>query len=477
MGTSRRALVPILLLCVLAPAQEQARWTRMQEANFEVYSQGDPREAEPLVQSFEQLRNALAQASLLRMEGSPQLKIIAFHSEIEYNQYRLNAGSLAYYQQTHRGDYIVLPDLDARHRQVSLHEFTHFVVAHSGLTLPLWLNEGLADFYSTYQVSGESVTFGSPVPGRLSVLRSRAWLPLCELFQVSSNSPYYSDLDRMKLFYSESWALAHMFVANPAYAVRFAEFLSNVSAGHSSQESLQLVYGKTIGQVEEELHAYLKGAKLPLIQARLTAGEKKLPASAAPSTISNSEMDINLADLALTSPGTRASVESRLSNAASELSENSEPEEALGYLALREGDLQEARDHFRKAAARNSRDPKVLFYLAHLDHVAGETPDRIIPLLERSLALSPDLNDARLELVLVEAEIGDYETALADLRKVRSFRPENAYAVAYTEAYCYAYTDRFAEARKAAEYAKSLATGEHDRAEVTRLLEYIDQQE
>lgn len=464
------------MCCGLAQAAKENNWVRLQRGSFDVYSQGNPGQAEPLVESFAQLRNALIQASPFGVAANIRLKIIAFRSESEYAQYRLNAGSAAYYQQTHRGDYIVLPDLDSKHRDIAFHEFTHFVIAHSGFTLPLWLNEGLAEFYSTFRISNETVSFGYPVSGRLSILRSRKWLPLKELFEVSTNSPYYSDYESMKLFYSESWALAHMLTADQIYCDRFAYFLRSVSEGHSSREAIQLTYNKTLPQVEEDLRAYVNGARLPIVESHIKPIEIEVTHLEA-SPISDSEMDLNLADLALTNPNIRASVEDRLSAAASQLPGNSEPEEALGYLALRKGNLQEARTHFRKAADRDSSDANVLFYLAHLDHAAGEAPAQVIPLLERSLAINPDLSDARLELALVQAEGGEYENALAALQKLGSPRPENAYAAAYTEAYCYAYTDKMAEARKAAQRAQSLAANDRDRAEVAALFEQINQQD
>lgn len=475
MAIKRSALIAALLCCASWQARAQTGWTRLQQGTFDVYSQTDPAQAEPLVQSFIQLGSALEQVSPFRPSAHIRLKIIAFRSETEYSRYRLNAGSAAYYQQTHRGDYIVLPDLDARHRIVALHEFTHFLVAHSGYTLPLWLNEGLADFYSTFRVTDDTLTLGHPVPGRLAILHARTWLPLNKLFEVSTTSPYYSESESMKLFYSESWALAHMLCASPAYSGRFTLFLQMLSDGHDPAQAIQFIYNKTLTQVEEDLRSYANSSHLPLVSLRITPAEIARDASQ-PSPISNSEMDLNLADLALTDPNTRATVEDRLAAAASRSPRSSGPEEALGYLALRKGNLAEARNHFRTAADRNSSDANVLFYLAHLDHAAGAPPEQVIALLQRSLALNPDLTDARLELGLLEAEAGDYEAALAALQTVHSPRPENAYAAAYTEAYCYAYTDRLPEARNAAQYAQSLAASEQDRAEVAQLSEYISQQ-
>ena len=440
-----------------------------------VYTQGDAAQAAALLHSYAQLRNALFQASNFHADPGADLKIVVFHSKEEFDEYRLNSGSCAFYQQTGRGEYIVLQDLEAGHREVSFHEFTHFVAAHSGLTLPLWLNEGMADFYSTFRISGETVVFGAAVTGRLKILRSSPWLPLTNLFDVSTTSSDYSNPQRMALYYSESWVLAHMLIAGPGYAEKFPAFLRALGQGRTAAESFLLIYNKTGAQVEQDLHGYVDRQHLPVIEAHIKPAPSIAEQSAV-TPISNAEMDITLANLTVRNPDKGASMESRLASAAAQLPDNPAAEEALGYLALKQGKSDEARAHFRLAVDRHSSDANVLFYLAHLDHEAGVSASQVIPLLERSLAIKPDLNDARLELALVATADGNFALALEALGKLTTVRPENAYTAAYTKAYCYAYSDKLTEAKAAAGQAKALAGNDKDKAEVAALFDYIAQE-
>ena len=75
-----------------------------------------------------------------------RVNIVAFNSDKEYCAYHFNPSAYAFYQLTPKGDYVVMRDLAREHFSVAIHEYTHSVVEHSGLNLPLWLNEGLADF-------------------------------------------------------------------------------------------------------------------------------------------------------------------------------------------------------------------------------------------------------------------------------------------------------------------------------------------
>lgn len=477
---SSRIILSVVFLAGMSPLatanQPNAGWIRINEGPFSVYTQGSPADAVSLIQSFQQLQSALAQGTDLHPDEGAELKIIAFRSEVEFAPYRFNPGSCAFYQQTGRAEYIVLQSSGASNREVSFHEFTHFAIAHSHLRLPLWLNEGLADFYSTFEISGDAVIFGRAVPGRLAILRSSDRLPISTLLNIAADSSYYSNPERMALFYSESWALAHMLVASPAYAPRFSSFLEALTAGQSSMTALQLAFSKTPAQVQHDLDSYLEHPRLPTIEKPFSPLLAAAAASSSLAKLSSAEMDVQLSDLSLSNPNSRAALQSRLAIAADQLPQNAAVEESLGFAALQQGKMEDARSHFRAAVDRRSSDPNVLFYLAHLDHAAGLPSARVMPLLEQALALNPALGDARLELALLATEDGDYRKALEALRKLTAPRPENAYAAAYTEAYCLANTDQLLEARAVAHRAQSLAANDRDRAEAAQLLGFINEQ-
>jgi len=444
-----------ILICLLARASENARWSRVSDGSIWIYTEDDPAQALPLLRAFSQFRNVMAGTSAFTINDLTRLKVIAFQSEAEFSPYRLNAGSCAFYQQTHTSEYVVLQDLAAGHREVAMHEFTHFLLAHSGVALPLWLNEGLADFYSTFEVSGQRVTLGASVEGRLQILRSHALLPLESLFRVAPGSSYYSDPELMAVFYSESWAVTHMLMASPAYSARFPDFVSALKQGRESVDGLKMAFGKTPAQVQEDLRAYLDAQHLPLLHLQIPKVQPPPDESGSLAAVSPAEMASTLGDL---------------------IPSNFTAEETLGYRALERGHAEEARAHFRLAVERHSDDPNALFYLAHLDHEAGVPAKQVLPLLDRALALKPDMPDARLELALLAANEGEFARALAALQKLTAPRPENAFAAVYTQAYCHAHLEQFPEARAAAERARTLARNERDRAQVTELMQFIAQQ-
>ena len=70
--------------------------------------------------------------------------------------------------------------------------------------LPLWLNEGLAEFYSHARLETEKVLIGTPAPYHLAALQENTPLPLETLVSVDYASEYYTESNRTTIFYAQS---------------------------------------------------------------------------------------------------------------------------------------------------------------------------------------------------------------------------------------------------------------------------------
>src|SRR5262249_16713099 len=65
--------------------------------------------------------------------------------------------------------------------QVVYHEFTHLLVRNAVRSLPVWLNEGLAEYYSGYKLEagGKEASVGRPLAQHVLLLRER-YMPLAD---------------------------------------------------------------------------------------------------------------------------------------------------------------------------------------------------------------------------------------------------------------------------------------------------------
>src|SRR3954453_5696333 len=252
-----RALVVCTAL-VSMPLQAAHRWTGLTTPHFEMYTNNGVGSGTKALETFERVRSFFLDNSPSKHAPDTPVRIIAFKSEREFEPYRPNDGAFAYYQRSRKRDYIVMQDLSSEHYRTAVHVYTHLIVEHSGLKLPIWLNEGLADLYSSMEPNGNQTMVGRPIEGHLIVLGNEKWLDLALLTSVRQDSPYYNERTKMQMFYAESWALTHMLALGKDYQAGFGRFLASVSAGANAETSFKAVYRKTLAQVMADLNGYFQ---------------------------------------------------------------------------------------------------------------------------------------------------------------------------------------------------------------------------
>ena len=471
---------------------EASRWVGYSTPHFELYTTNDEATAYDAIQSFEVLHDFFRQLGLPNgaLDTTPQLKVrvIAFRSAREFNVHRVSqADACAYYQRTRSGDYIVMQDLAPDHYQVGAHEYAHFLFRGTGLKLPLWLNEGLAELYSSIESRNGQVLLGLPPYGRLHSLRTQSWITLKTLFTTDPSSPYYTQADKMAIFYAESWALTHMLAMRAEYAPQFPRLLLLISSGTPVMDAIQTLYGKNPDQLLADLNDYLQQGRLPVRTVNLSAAAVSLsattpvpvPQSPVPQSLASprAEVDFALADLAAANPYFGLDAAAQLDDVSKKYPESPAPEESLGYLALSRNRQAEARVHFDKAVERHSHAPDVLFYAAHLDLEAGAPLEPVVALLQKVLLLDPGHYNARFDLGFAAAKTNHFDLALSALNgllnDISNVRPEHRYILIYTAAYCYIHMNRIAEAQDYAGQAARLAVSEPNRLQTEQLLRYI----
>jgi hypothetical protein len=144
---------------------------------------------------FEQVR-----AFFEKVLGSPSkplpVRLVAFGSAKEFEPYRFNDYATAYYTQTPERDCIVMSRAGADVFPVAVHEYVHLLTRGSRLDLPPWLNEGIAELYSTLRPVGNEVVVGDIIPGRDRALLDDKWVPLQIILAADHKSPYYNEKKR-----------------------------------------------------------------------------------------------------------------------------------------------------------------------------------------------------------------------------------------------------------------------------------------
>ena len=236
-----QGLVLVSILAVAAGTAFAApKWVRIDSPHFELFTNAGERSGRRTILYFEQVRDFFLKTGNVGKAPSFPVRIIRFGSRKEFESYQPSKATAAYYMSSPKRDLIVMGTPGHQTKSTAVHEYVHLLVQHSGAELPVWLNEGLAELFSTLEPRGKEVLFGA-IPGR--VLRDRQWLPLTELTAVDHHSPHYTELDKKRRFYTQSWVLTHMLCLSKPYRNRFTDFLREVD-GDTGQEAFRRVFGQ-----------------------------------------------------------------------------------------------------------------------------------------------------------------------------------------------------------------------------------------
>jgi Flp pilus assembly protein TadD len=459
----------LVLLGVLCLSAADVKWIKLKSPNFEMYTTAGERNARDTLRYFEQVRAFFVQAMGSIPGKALPVRIVAFTSKKEYDPYRINNFATAFYHSTGTSEGIVLGDIGSEVFPVAIHEYVHLVVRHAGLNLPPWLDEGLAELYSTLKPTADKIVVGNLVPGRYEALLQEKWVPLAVIVAAGHDSPYYNEKNQAGSLYNEGWAFTHMLVLNSAYRGNVAKFISLVNAGTPTADALKKVYGKTVADFDKELQAYLHGSHFQgvVFSQKLEKIKDEIPAEAA----SPFDVKLMLADL-LNRPGKEQETQSAMERLAAENPQRPEPFAALGYLAWRKQDTPTAVKNFETAFALGGRDPSMLWDYGRL--VRERNKPEAIRALTELLAQQPSRNEVRLELAAVQLISRQPDAALETLQPVKKVSPDEAPRLFLLLAHAQADAGHTADARENAHKLQQYANTDEDKLQAQQILQYLD---
>jgi hypothetical protein len=163
--------------------------------------------------------------------------------------------------------------------RVIFHELTHLVIGNAMAGVPLWLNEGLAEFYSTFTLmnGGKRAQIGLPIPEHLHTLNGSIPQSLPTLLTVDMQSPLYNEGARVSTFYAESWALTHMLInGRPSRADALVTYLTRLREGAPAARTWEEIFGTA--RTEQDFRVYVRS---PLFNTMLIDFAEKIDTLAA----------------------------------------------------------------------------------------------------------------------------------------------------------------------------------------------------
>lgn len=398
-----------------------------------------------LTARLEQFRVAYEALAGNQAVTSPPIEVLALpnHSELEhfvplYQGQPMNVSGFF-----HRGSdenliVLSLADSGAGALDTIFHEYAHLLLRRNQLVWPMWLTEGMADIYATFEVIGDhAVRLGKPQPLYLRLLATQPLMPLSALFAVTHTSPEYNERDRQGLFYAQSWLLTHyLMIGNPARRANFGQLSALLRQGQTPEQAFTNALHAPLPELQQELERYLQAGKFESLNLAVRASlVTTQPMATRP--LGPVETCCRLGD-ELVRVDRAAEAEPLFARAAKMGPSSPLPHEGLGLLEAERDHHREALEQLKHAIELGSKS-----FLAHymyareklvLNATAPETYSRLQPSeadevqkeLETSLNLMPDFAPAHHLLGFFQLLQGQPPaSAEPHLKKAIELEPEN----------------------------------------------------
>ncbi len=197
----RRLLISIFLAAVPAAAAAGQRWLEVKTRNFTVLTNAGEKQGRTVLGQFEQIRALFQNTYKVRVDPGKPIVILAVRDEKslrellpEYWEDKDRAHPAGVFQPGSDRHYVALRT-DAAGEQpyhTIYHEYVHLLIKLNFRGLPVWLNEGFAEFYGNTVLREKEVAIGGVAAHQVLYLRDQRLIPLAEVLAADHKSPHYN---------------------------------------------------------------------------------------------------------------------------------------------------------------------------------------------------------------------------------------------------------------------------------------------
>jgi len=444
-----RARIPFLastlglLLVPGIPSRASDRnqnWIEIRSPHFLVLSNAGEKEGRHVAAQFENIR-ALFHAvfSKARVDPGKPTIIFALRNEDSLKIFlpsygtNPNAKKLA-------GLFLARPDMNfalvrtdasstaSNEYHTLYHEYTHSILRMNFRGLPLWLDEGFAEFYGSTQFDGHTASFGMPDANLLRLLQREQLIPVAALVSTDSSSPLYNAREHSGMFYAESWAIVHYFMLSPDVKkdALLDKFLATLQSTDDPIEAARQSFGE-LRKLAGKLETYARQPSFYYAHVPLESGlsEKDFSARALPLA----EALTQVANFLLRN-GSQSEALNLLHQAADADHELPALHEALGYYHFLRSDNENAGKEFDEALSRDPKNAASYYYKAEILYRKSGYSKDATPLirtdLEKAVECDPNFAPAHAFLCIAYTQADETKPkSIAEARRAIELEPGN----------------------------------------------------
>ncbi|MCI0388438.1 MAG: tetratricopeptide repeat protein [Acidobacteria bacterium] len=478
-------LAIVFLFSIFQPALQpgsastgKETWLSVQSKHFLLVGNAGEKDIRKVGVRLEQFRDVFSRIfTKSKANSAVPMTVIVFKNDGAFKPYKpLYQGKPAavsgYFQPGEDVNYILLTSelRETNPFAVIFHEYVHALTSDNSRPLPPWLSEGIAEYYSSFEVESDEkkVWLGKAIANHVFYLREQKFLPLQRLLVIDHRSPEYNERERKGVFYAQSWALVHYLLLgnNSKRQPQFLQFINAVAAGNQVDDSFKQIFQTDYATLEKELKDYIGRNSYP---AQFVTFNEKLSfdADMQTSPLSEAETQYYLGDV-LCRIQRRDEGEEYLKRAVALDPKLAPAFASLGISQLRQNRFAEARQYLEQAVAANSQNHLAHYYYAFTlyreifseGQIVTSLPEDRVKLmkaaLDSAIQLAPNFPETYNLLGFICLATGENLGAGVNaVKKAMAIAPgREDYAM--TLAQLYLRQEKFAEARQTVE---SLARG------------------
>jgi tetratricopeptide (TPR) repeat protein len=389
-------LISLSLTHAASFAANPNTWIEVKTSHFIIVSNASEHDAHRVAEQFEMIRAVFVDYFGRTGTSDPPITILAAKDEATLRtllpQFWENKNSMhpaGLFLDGGDDNYIVLRLDVSLNRAAAVpyepvyHEYVHYFMRHLRSQLPLWMVEGLAEFYGNTSIEGSQVWLGAPNSRNLTLLREKALLPVNTLLDVNASSPYYHEENKTSIFYAESWALTHYLITRDwkEKTRRVNDFVALLQKGVDQREAARSAIGDAAA-LDLAMKSYIRNESFTVVkQDRPKSDESNFQTRG----ISEAESLVVRGDFMAHDrhyPQAQAMLEEAL---------KLDPKlgaacESMSFLYLRQGNVTEASKWSSQAVTLNPQGFRANYYLAlSLMGASGVHDEQILSKAESSL--------------------------------------------------------------------------------------------
>ncbi len=492
----------VFLVFILRPgiqpgsaSSSKETWLSVRSKHFLLVGNAGEKDIRKVGVRMEQFRDVFSRIfTKSKASSSIPMTVIVFKNDNSFKPYKpLYQGKPAsisgYFQPGEDVNYILLTSelRETNPYAVIFHEYVHALTSDNSRPLPPWLSEGIAEYYSSFEVESneKKVWLGKAIANHVYYLREQKFLPLQRLFEVDHRSPEYNERERKGVFYAQSWALVHyLLLGNKSkWQPQFLQFVNALAAGRPVDDSFKQIFQTDYATLEKELKDYIGRNTYP---AQFVTFDEKL------------SFDVDMRTAALS----EAETQSYLGDVLCRIQRRDEGEEhlkravaldpklapalaALGISSLRQKRFAEARQYLEQAVAANSQNHLAHYYYAYTlyretfgeGQVHMELPQERLKMmksaLDTTIQLAPNFPETYNLLGFIYLVTGENLGAGVNAVKKAMMIAPGREDYAITLAQLYMRQEKFAEARQTVEPLARGASRPEIRSRAESMLETI----